>query len=59
MEKGAFEVELGYYKGPLERVLAGLEDARLEGAVLALDGDSKELRAFVEDRTTLRQGPDR
>jgi hypothetical protein len=51
MEKGAYEIEIGYYKGPLERVLAGLEDARLEGAVLELDGDSKELRAFIDERT--------
>lgn len=54
--KGAFEIELGYYKGPLERVLAGLADSRLEGAVLELDGESKELLAFVEERT--RDRPD-
>jgi hypothetical protein len=56
MQKGAYEIELGYYKGPLERVLAGLEHAGLEGAVLELDGDSKELHAFVEERT--RERPD-
>jgi hypothetical protein len=33
IEKGAFEIELGYYKGPLRAVLASLEDARLDGAV--------------------------
>ena len=37
-------------------MLAGLEDARLEGAVLELDGDSEELVAFVEERT--RDRPD-
>jgi len=56
MDKGAFEVELGYYKGPLERVLAGLEDARLDGAVLELDGESEELLGFIEERT--RDRPD-
>jgi hypothetical protein len=56
MAKSAFETELGYYKGPLERVLAGLEDARLEGAILELDGGSDELRAFIEERT--RNRPD-
>jgi hypothetical protein len=54
VEKGAFEIELGYYKGPLERVLAGLEDAQLEGAVLELDGESEELRAFIDERTRAR-----
>ena len=51
MATSAFEIELGYYKGPLEPVLAGLEDARLEGAILELDGDSEELVAFVEEPT--------
>jgi len=35
-------------------VLAGLEDARLEGAVLELDGESKELCAFIDDRASRR-----
>jgi hypothetical protein len=35
-------------------VLAGLDDARLEGAVLELDGESKELRAFIDGRTEKR-----
>jgi DNA-binding NarL/FixJ family response regulator len=37
-------------------VLAGLEQAQLEGAILELDGDSKELHRFVDERT--RDRPD-
>ncbi len=32
-------------------MLAGLQESRLEGAILELDGESKELLAFVEERT--------
>jgi hypothetical protein len=45
---------LGYYKGPLERLLAGLQDAGLEGAILEVDGESKELLAFIDERTRAR-----
>lgn len=45
------EVSLGYYRGPLDAVLAGLERARLDGAVLELDGGADALAEFVDTRT--------
>lgn len=35
-------------------MLAGLGDARFESAILELDGESKELRVFIEERTADR-----
>jgi len=46
------DIELGYYRGPLEHILAGLRDADLTGAFLELDGaGSPALDAFIERRT--------
>jgi hypothetical protein len=56
IEDDVFEVELGYYEGPLERLLAGLQEAGLEGATLEVDGSSEELARFIEERT--RDRPD-
>jgi hypothetical protein len=46
------DVELGYFRGPLDIVLAALESAHLDGAVLELDpGGSRELDELVDDAT--------
>ena len=45
-------ISIGYYRGPLERVLIGLAQAPLEGAVLRLDGESSELAEFVDARAS-------
>ena len=45
-------LSLGYYRGPLRRVLAALDQPALEGALLELDGDpSEELLTFAEELT--------
>ena len=45
-------LSLGYFRGPLDDVLAALEDAGLDGAVLELDGSpSNELYDFAEEVT--------
>src|SRR3954454_10800588 len=45
-------LSLGYYRGPLERVLAAIQAAGLRDAVLELDGDpSEELFDFAEEVT--------
>jgi hypothetical protein len=45
-------LELGHYRGPLDRLLIGLREAGIESAVLELDGGgSDELWAFAEEVT--------
>lgn len=45
-------IELGYFRGPLDRVLAALEVAHFDGALLELDGgESAELEAFIDEAT--------
>ncbi len=54
MERTKADVSLGCYRGPLDRVLAGIDGAGLAGATLALSGDApSELEAFVEERSRL------
>src|SRR5689334_7868323 len=43
-------VSIGYYRGPLDIVLAAIEAARLEGALIELDGDDPELSELVDER---------
>jgi hypothetical protein len=46
------DIELGHYRGPLDRLLVALRDAGIESAVLELDGGgSDELWAFAERLT--------
>jgi hypothetical protein len=40
---------IGYYRGPLDAVLAAIEAARLEGALIELDGDDPELSKLVDE----------
>jgi hypothetical protein len=54
MDRGDCDLDLGYYRGPLERLLGGLEALGLEGAVIELDGDSDEMQALAESRTRSR-----
>jgi hypothetical protein len=56
IDEDLYEVELGYYKGPLERLLAGLQQASLEGAILEVNGFSDELLTFIEERTRDQPG---
>jgi hypothetical protein len=44
----AFDISLGYYRGPLEQVLAALDAADLEGAILEVHGTSDDLYDFVK-----------
>ena len=45
-------MSLGYFRGTLDTVLAAIQDAGLEGAVLELDGaPSEELFDFAEELT--------
>src|SRR3954454_24729508 len=45
-------LSLGYYRGPLERVLAAIQAAGLRDAILELDGSpSEELFDFAEEVT--------
>ena len=48
------DIEIGYYEGPLVSLIAGLQDARLEGSLLGLDGDSRELKSLIKARTANR-----
>jgi hypothetical protein len=48
------DIKLGYYRGSLERLLEALEAARIEDAVLGLDGDADELHELVDQRTSQR-----
>jgi hypothetical protein len=49
------QISIGYYRGPVEDVLSGIHDARLEGAVLELDAlSSDQLYAFIDERTAGR-----
>jgi hypothetical protein len=50
------DVELGFYRGPLERLIRALEAINLEDAVIELDGDSKEMQELAE--STTRSRPD-
>ena len=46
------DLSLGYYRGPLDDVLAALHQARFQNAVLELGGDpSDELHAFADELT--------
>lgn len=52
--EGAADISLGYYRGPLDAVLVGLQRARLDGAILELDGTAEELHDLVDARTASR-----
>lgn len=52
MEEADTEVSLGYFRGPLDSVLAALECAELpETAYLELDGEAVELHDLAEELT--------
>src|SRR5690349_4903046 len=42
-------VSIGYYRGPLDAVLAAIEAAPLEGALIELDGEDPELSKLVDE----------
>jgi hypothetical protein len=42
-------MSIGYYRGPLDTVLAAIEAARLEGALIELDGDDPELAKLIDE----------
>ena len=49
------EISIGYYRGPVEDVLTGIDRAALRGAVLEIEAfDSAELYELVEARTANR-----
>jgi hypothetical protein len=48
------DIELGYYRGSLERLFSGLEAMNLDGAIIELDGDSEEMSQLAEARTCSR-----
>jgi hypothetical protein len=51
------DLSIGYYRGPPERVLAALDAAGLDGAVLEMDGNPpEELYDFAEARAAAQQG---
>jgi hypothetical protein len=52
--EGGADISLGYYRGPLDAVLVGLQRARLEGAILELDGSAEELHDLVAARSAAR-----
>jgi catechol 2,3-dioxygenase-like lactoylglutathione lyase family enzyme len=45
-------VELGYYRGPLDALLEGIDNAGLLGALIELDGAGAELVALIDERTS-------
>ena len=45
------DISIGYYRGPLDALLIGLENAQLEGALIELDGGAAELEALIDERT--------
>ena len=49
------DIAIGYYRGPLVSLIGGLQDAGLEGSLLGLDGDSRELNSLIEARTVIRR----
>jgi hypothetical protein len=54
MPDDALDFSLGYYQGALDEVLAALQQAHLEGAILELDGSANELHDLVEECTAAR-----
>jgi DNA-binding NarL/FixJ family response regulator len=52
--EGGADISLGYYRGPLDAVLVGLQHARLDGAILEVDGSAEELYDLVDARTASR-----
>jgi hypothetical protein len=52
--EGGADISLGYYRGPLDAVLVGMQQAQLDGAILELDGSAKELHELVGARTATR-----
>jgi DNA-binding NarL/FixJ family response regulator len=52
--EGSADISLGYYRGPLDAVLVGHQRARLDGAILELDGTAEELHDLVDARTAAR-----
>jgi hypothetical protein len=44
-------VEIGHYRGGLDALLAGIENAGLEGASIELDGGDAELWALIDECT--------
>jgi hypothetical protein len=52
--EGGADISLGYYRGPLDAVLEGVQHAQLEGAILELDGSAEELHELVGARTATR-----
>ena len=54
IDRAACDISLGNYRGPLDAALAGLQRARLDGAMLELDGGSRELSSFVQARSASR-----
>jgi hypothetical protein len=45
------DVELGYYRGPLDALLEGLQNAGLDGALIELDGGAEALEALIDERS--------
>jgi hypothetical protein len=45
------DIELGHYRGPLDTLLEGLQNAGLDGALLELDGGADRLDELIDERT--------
>jgi DNA-binding NarL/FixJ family response regulator len=44
-------ISIGYYRGPIDALLIGLENSQLKGALIELDGGADELHALIDERT--------